>query len=303
VVTIVKLYRRALVPVLGLGLLLVPAQSPAAPGVGNVEITPDHVAAGSTNTFKLTFTADTGPLQGQTLIDIPRGWSLPQAARLGGTGYVALARDTCSASTKIVRISRYRLTIATDCKRGQRFELTYGPAVASTLAADGYVFLTQTKPNVGVTATKLVRVKKIVKNKKTGKRVTKTIVKRVPYVVKPTFSPLAQKKQPVVVVNGGPVDHLALNAPTIATAGTPFSATVRAEDAFGNTASGYTGTVGFSSSDPNAFLPSAYQFTANDFGAKTLGGVILRAAGTQTITVSDNAGHVDTSNAITVFAF
>ena len=300
--TIVKLYRRALLPVLGLALLILPAQSPAAPGLGRVDITPDHVAAGSTNTFTLTFNADTGPLQGQTLIDIPRGWSLPQATRVGATGYVALARDTCSSATKLVRVAGYRLTIATDCKRGQRFELTYGPAVASKLAADGYVFLTQTKPSAGVTKTKLVKVKKVVKNK-TGKRVRKTIVKRVSFVVKPTFRPLAGKKQPVVVVNGGPIDHLALNAPTIATSGTPFSITVRAEDVYGNTASGYTGTVGFSSSDPNAFLPSSYQFTANDFGAKTLGGVILRASGTQTITVSDNAGRVDPSNPITVYSF
>jgi len=301
-VTIVKLYRRALLPVLGLALLILPAQSPAAPGLGRVDITPDHVAAGSTNTFTLTFNADAGPLQGQTLIDIPRGWSLPQATRVGATGYVALARDTCSSATKLVRVAGYRLTIATDCKRGQRFELTYGPAVASTLAADGYVFLTQTKPSAGVTKTKLVKVKKVVKNK-TGKRVRKTIVKRVSFVVKPTFRPLAGKKQPVVVVNGGPIDHLALNAPTIATSGTPFSITVRAEDVYGNTASGYTGTVGFSSSDPNAFLPSSYQFTANDFGAKTLGGVILRASGAQTITVSDNAGRVDPSNPITVYSF
>ena len=300
--TIVKLYRRALLPVLGLALLILPAQSPAAPGLGRVDITPDHVAAGSTNTFTLTFNADTGPLQGQTLIDIPRGWSLPQATRVGATGYVALARDTCSSATRLVRVTGYRLTIATDCKRGQRFELTYGPAVASTLAADGYVFLTQTKPSAGVTKTKLVKVKKVVKNK-TGKRVRKTIVKRVSFVVKPTFRPLAGKKQPVVVVNGGPIDHLALNAPTIATSGTPFSITVRAEDVYGNTASGYTGTVGFSSSDPNAFLPSSYQFTANDFGAKTLGGVILRASGAQTITVSDNAGRVDPSNPITVYSF
>ena len=300
--TIVKLYRRALLPVLGLALLILPAQSPAAPGLGRVDITPDHVAAGSTNTFTLTFNADTGPLQGQTLIDIPRGWSLPQATRAGATGYVALARDTCSSATKLVRVAGYRLTIATDCKRGQRFELTYGPAVASTLVADGYVFLTQTKPSAGVTKTKLVKVKKVVKNK-TGKRVRKTIVKRVSFVVKPTFRPLAGKKQPVVVVNGGPIDHLALNAPTIATSGTPFSITVRAEDVYGNTASGYTGTVGFSSSDPNAFLPSSYQFTANDFGAKTLGGVILRASGAQTITVSDNAGRVDPSNPITVYSF
>src|SRR5262249_56254978 len=107
-------------------------------------------------------------------------------------------------------------------------------------------------------------------------------------VVKASCRARGQKKEAVVVVNGGPVDHLALNAPTIATAGTPFSVTVRAEDVYGNTASGYTGTVGFSSSDPNAFLPPAYQFTANDLGAKTLGGGILRAAGAEDLTRSDH---------------
>src|SRR5256886_1900724 len=116
VVKTVKLHRRALVPVLGLALLLVPAQSPAAPGVGLVQITPDHVAAGSTNTFKLTFTADTGPFAGQTLLDVPRGWSPPQAARPGATGYLAPAKDTCSSATKLLRVTAYRLTIATHCK-------------------------------------------------------------------------------------------------------------------------------------------------------------------------------------------
>jgi hypothetical protein len=301
-VKIMKLHRRALVPVLGLALLLVPAQSPAAPGLGRVEVTPDHVAAGSTNTFKFTFTADTGPLQGQTLLDIPRGWSPPQANRSGATGYVALANGTCLSATKLARVAGNRLTIATDCKRGQSFEVTYGPAIASTLAADGYVFLTQTKPSVGATQTKLVRVKKMVKNKKTGKRVTKTVVKRVQYVVKPTFRPLTTKKQAIVVVIGGPVDHLTLNAPTIASSGTPFSITARAEDIYGNTASGYTGTVSFSSSDPDAFLPTPYTFTSADLGAKTLGRVILRATGTQTITVTDG-GRVDVSNPITVYSF
>jgi hypothetical protein len=303
-VKIVKVHRRALVPVLGLALLLVPAQQPTAAtgnGVGRVVVTPDHVAAGSTNTYKLTFTADSRPLQGQTLLDIPRGWSLPQATRLGATGYVALAPETC-AGTKLLRVTGYRLTIATHCKRGQTFTVTYGPAQASTLAADGYVFLTQTRPEVGETATKLVKIRKVVKGKN-GKRRTKLTTKRVRFVLKPTFRPLAQKKQPVVVVNGGPVDHLALNAPTIATSGTPFSIIARAEDKYGNPAPGYTGTVSFSSSDPNAFLPTPYQFTATDFGAKTLTGVILRSTGTQTITVSDNAGRVDVSNAITVNPF
>jgi hypothetical protein len=144
---------------------------------------------------------------------------------------------------------------------------------------------------------------RVVKDKKTGKRVKKTITKRVQYVIKPTFRPLAQKKQPIVYVTGGPVDHLAVNAPTIASSGTPFTLNVRAEDAYGNPASGYTGTVNFSSTDPAAFLPMPYTFAASDLGAKNFGGVILRAVGTQTITVTDSSGRVDPSNPITVYSF
>jgi hypothetical protein len=302
-VTIVKHFRRAAVPVLGLALLLVPAQSPAADeGVGRVVVTPDHVTAGSTNTFTLIFTADTGPLEGQTLLDIPRGWSPPQVGRPGQSGYVGLAPGSCSTGTKITRAAGQRVTIATSCKRGQSFTITFGPATASTLAADGYVFLTQTKPALGVTKTKLVKVKKVVKDKQ-GKKHTKLTKKRVSFVVKPTFRPLAQKKQPIVVVTGGQFHHLLLNAPTIVTAGTPFSITVRAEDVYGNTAIGYGNLVSFWSTDLDAFLPQPYRLQSSDLGAKSFGGVILRHAGTQTITVQDDAGRSDASNPISVYSF
>jgi hypothetical protein len=297
--TIVKHCRRALVPVLGLVLLLVPAQQPsAADGIGRVVVTPTRVIAGSTNTFTLVFTADAGPLDGQTLLDIPRGWSMPQTTNAGALGYVSLARGSCSTATKLSRVVARRLLIPTSCKRGQSFTLTYGPAMAPTLAADGYVFLTQTRPNAGIVKTKIV--KKIVKTKK-GKRKKKRV--RVRVVIKPTFRPLAQTKQPVVVVTGAPIDHLAVNAPTIVTSGTPFSINVRAEDVYGNVACCYIGTVGFSSSDSEAFLPQPYQFSSSDLGAKNFGGVILRTVGTQTISVADNAGHSDASNPINVYPY
>ncbi len=291
---------RALVlaPVLGLALLLVPAQSPpAALGVGRVTVTPARVTAGSTGTFTLVFTADDGALVGQTLLDIPRGWTPPRTAPAGSPGFVSLARGTC-ARAKLTRLVGQRLTIATSCRRGQSFTLTYGPARASTLAADGYVFLAQTRPDAGTVKTKTIR--KVVKTKK-GKRKTK--VTRVRVVIKPTFRPLAQKKQAVVVVTGAPIDHLAINAPSITTSGTPFGINVRAEDQYGNVACCYTGVVSFSSSDSEAFLPTPYQFTAADLGAKNFTRVILRTVGTQTITVSDNAGHADASNAISVYPF
>ena len=38
--------------------------------------------------------------------------------------------------------------------------------------------------------------------------------------------------------------------------------TVTAYDAYGNVATGYTGTVAFTSSDPQACFPADYTFTA-----------------------------------------
>jgi hypothetical protein len=296
--SIVKHCRRALVPVLGLVLLLAPAEATTADeGSGRIDVTPARVAAGTVGTFTLVYTADDGPLDGTTLIDIPPGWSRPQAGNGGALGYVRLARGSCASSTHLARIVGRRLEIATSCSRGQSFTLTYYAQV-TTIAADGYVFLTQTRPSAPIVKTKIV--KKVVKTKK-GRRKTKRV--RVQYTVKPSFRPLAQKKQPVVVVTGAPIDHLAINAPTIVTSGTPFSVTVRAEDVYGNVACCYTGTVSFSSSDPDAFLPDPYTFQTSDLGAKSFGRVILRNAGMQTISVTDNQGHTDPSNAINVYPF
>jgi hypothetical protein len=296
--SIVKHCRRALVPVLGLVLLLAPAEATTADeGTGRVDVTPARVAAGTVGTFTLTYTADGGPLAGTTLIDVPPGWSRPQATNGGALGYVRVARGSCASSTHLAHVVGRRLEIATTCGAGRTFTLTYY-GQATTIAADGYVFLTQTRPSAPIVKTKVVR--KVVKTKK-GKRKTKRV--RVRYSVKPSFRPLAQKKQPVVVVTGAPIDHLAVNAPSIVTGGTPFSITVRAEDVYGNVACCYTGTVSFSSTDPDAFLPEPYTFTTSDLGAKAFGRVILRNGGLQTISVADNQGHADPSNPINVYAF
>ena len=70
------------------------------------------------------------------------------------------------------------------------------------------------------------------------------------------------------------------------TAGVTQSFTVTARDAFGNVATGYTGTVAFSSSDPIASLPASYTFTAADAGVHTFTAVLKRA-GTQFIQAVD----------------
>ena len=59
---------------------------------------------------------------------------------------------------------------------------------------------------------------------------------------------------------------LSASAPASATAGTSFNVTVTAKDAYGNTATSYTGTVHFTSSDSAAVLPGNYTFVSGDAG-------------------------------------
>jgi hypothetical protein len=58
-------------------------------------------------------------------------------------------------------------------------------------------------------------------------------------------------------------------------------------DAHGNVATGYTGTVHFSSPDSSATLPGNYTFTTADNGVHTFSRVKLRKRGLQTITALD----------------
>ena len=86
-----------------------------------------------------------------------------------------------------------------------------------------------------------------------------------------------------------PATHLALSTPASATAATPFSLTVTALDAANNPATGYTGTVNFTSTDLQGALPSNYTFTAADHGTHVFNAVTLNTPGNQTITATDTA--------------
>jgi Ca2+-binding RTX toxin-like protein/streptogramin lyase len=79
-----------------------------------------------------------------------------------------------------------------------------------------------------------------------------------------------------------------VSVPANATAGTPTSITVTAMDAAGGIATGYQGTIHFSSSDNQAVLPPDSTFSAADRGVKTFT-VTLKTAGSQLIGVNDTA--------------
>jgi hypothetical protein len=95
------------------------------------------------------------------------------------------------------------------------------------------------------------------------------------------------------------------------TPGTPFNVTVTAVDIFGQLAVGYTGTVHFTSSDPQAMLPANYTFMAGDNGTHTFSAT-LNTTGLQSLTATDVAsgtiqgtqtGITVTGASITVISF
>jgi hypothetical protein len=100
------------------------------------------------------------------------------------------------------------------------------------------------------------------------------------------------------LVNPGPATHFAVISPANAALGTPFAFTVQALDSFGNTATGYTGTVHFTSLDFHATLPPDAALTS---GVGTFNAT-LQTIGSQTITSTDTATNIiaGTSNSTNV---
>ncbi len=83
--------------------------------------------------------------------------------------------------------------------------------------------------------------------------------------------------------------------PSSTTAGVAGNLTVTLADAYGNVATGYTGTVQFSSTDPQAALPANYTFTAGDNGSHSFS-VTLKTAGTHSLTATDTGNGTLTAN-------
>jgi len=84
------------------------------------------------------------------------------------------------------------------------------------------------------------------------------------------------------------------------TAGTSFPVELVLEDTYGNVATGYTGTVFFSSGDGQAVLPADYTFVAADAGRRSFS-VTLKTAGARTVTVADTVnGMLTATKTVTV---
>jgi hypothetical protein len=76
-----------------------------------------------------------------------------------------------------------------------------------------------------------------------------------------------------------------VSAPAAVTPGVPFSVTIRALDAQGDTAVNYSGTVALTSSD-GTFVPVAVPFTPANTGVRTVS-ITLSSGGLQTVSAND----------------
>src|SRR5919201_2941060 len=77
-------------------------------GIGRLVVTPTTLTAGSSgNELTFNFIANKS-LTGQTIVDVPRGWTAPQQRNASGPGYVELKRGTCGGSTRITSIASRR---------------------------------------------------------------------------------------------------------------------------------------------------------------------------------------------------
>jgi hypothetical protein len=101
-------------------------------------------------------------------------------------------------------------------------------------------------------------------------------------------SSIAGTQMGIVVLPAAASGLLVNGFPSSTTAGVVQTFMVTAQDRYGNTATGYRGTVHFTSSDAQAALPADYAFTGADSGVHTFMGT-LKTAGTQSITATDTA--------------
>ncbi len=108
------------------------------------------------------------------------------------------------------------------------------------------------------------------------------------YTIAASYDGVTSDSATLQVNPGSATNFVVSGFPNPTTAGVAHSITVTAYDSHGNIATGYVGTMKLTSSDIQAVLPSAYQFTSSDAGIHSFI-VTLITTGTQSVTATDTA--------------
>ena len=109
-----------------------------------------------------------------------------------------------------------------------------------------------------------------------------------------------------VTVTPGSATHFSVGTFNPFPAGSSHSVTVKALDAYGNVATGYTGSIHFTTSDSTASVPADYTFLGSDAGVHTFSTTItpnltLKTAGSQWVRATDKTtASITGSQTVTV---
>jgi hypothetical protein len=187
------------------------------------------------------------------------------------------------------------------------------PDLDGALTSSGYNLIGNTQGGSGFAATDLLNVNPLLGplQNNGGPTQTMALLAGSPALNAGDPAQLGVADQRGVIRSGGvnigayqaSASAFVLSAPDTVQAGEPFDVTVTAVDMFGQTALGYTGTVTFSTTDPDpgVMLPADYTFTLGDQGTHTFGGgFALMTPGTWSITATDAAGGFSGSTVVTV---
>ena len=99
-----------------------------------------------------------------------------------------------------------------------------------------------------------------------------------------------------IAITPGAASRFDISVPASSTAGSAFSITVTARDPYNNIATGYTGTLHFTSTDGQGVVPRDYTFTAADAGVHTFtNAVTLKTAGDITLWAIDTSTYLSSS--------
>ncbi len=110
--------------------------------------------------------------------------------------------------------------------------------------------------------------------------------------------PISGTSDPVQV-SPGTATQFVISAPSSLLSGQQFSLTITAEDANGNVATGYTGTVAFTDYTAFSGISPTYTFTSQDAGVHTFPGLVANTPGAQTLGVTDSQDG-NLSNSVTI---
>ena len=137
--------------------------SAAQNGDGGMTVSPGTAVAGSTgNSFTFTFTntnnggGNAFPANSAMSLDIPAGWTPPQATTSGNPGFVSATAGTCTPGA--LSVAGSTVTVIHACASGTAFTISYaggGTKVTAPTVATGYSFVTKSRVGAGGTLTAL----------------------------------------------------------------------------------------------------------------------------------------------------